>query len=126
MKQEYINKYFETHDNVSRKRIAKVQQYDALLQRFGEEMSYETFLELMSIKIEQFETYENKYRSKQAKKICAHLPEDEQGAEARKYIKRLYKWFDVTLTKEEVDAFYKLNIKNGDMRRRYIRYAKES
>ena len=95
--------------------------------RFKETLSYEEFKELINLKeIGDVEARENKYRSKKAKEATAHLPDDEQGIEAKKYIKRLYKWFDVILTKAEVDSFYKLNIANGDMHRRYIRYVKES
>lgn len=125
----YLKRFKDEYPDsrISDKRVLKIAEYESMKLRFKETLSYEEFKELINLKeIGYVEARENKYRSKKAKEATAHLPDDEQGTEAKKYIKRLYKWFDVILTKAEVDSFYKLNIANGDMHRRYIRYVKES
>ena len=125
----YLKAYKAEHPDsrISDKRILKIAEYESMKLHFGEELSYEEFQELVSLKeIGELEFKENRYRSKKAKEATAHLPDDEQGVEVKKYIKRLYKWFDVILTKAEVDSFYELNIANGDMRRRYLKYVHEA
>ena len=125
----YLKRYKDEHQGtrISDKRVLKIAEYESMKLRFKETLSYEEFKELINLKeIGYVEARENKYRSKKAKEATAHLPDDEQGTEAKKYIKRLYKWFDVILTKAEVDSFYKLNIANGDMRRRYLKYVHEA
>ena len=125
----YLKRFKDEYPDsrISDKRVLKIAEYESMKLRFKETLSYEEFKKLINLKkIGDVEARENKYRSKKAKEATAHLPDDEQGTEAKKYIKRLYKWFDVILTKAEVDSFYKLNIANGDMHRRYIRYVKES
>lgn len=125
----YLKAYKADHPDVriSDKRILKIVEYESMKSHFGEELTYKEFCELASLKaISDVEFKENHYRSKKAKEATAHLPDDEQGVEAKKYIKRLYKWFDVILTKAEVDSFYKLKIANGDMRRHYLKYVHEA
>lgn len=125
----YLKAYKAEHPDVriSDKRILKIVEYESMKLHFKEELTYKEFCELASLKaIGDVEFKENHYRSKKAKEATAHLPDDEQGVEAKKYIKRLYKWFDVILTKAEVDSFYKLNIANGDMRRHYLKYVHEA
>ena len=125
----YLKAYKAEHPDsrISDKRILKITEYESMKLHFGEKLTYEEFQELASLKeIGELEFRENHYRSKKAKEATKHLPDDEQGIETTKYVKRLYKWFDIILTKAEVDSFYKLNIANGDMHRRYIRYVKES
>lgn len=125
----YLKAYKAEHPDarIPSERIFKIAEYESMKLHFEEEFTYEEFRELISLKkIGNIEAKENHYRSKKAKEATAHLPDDEQGIEARKYIKRLYKWFDVILTKAEVDSFYKLNIANGDMRRHYLRYVHEA
>lgn len=125
----YLKAYKAEHPDarIPSKRVLKIAEYESMKLHFEEEFTYEEFKELIGLKeIGDVEAKENHYRSKKAKEATAHLPDDEQGVEAKKYIKRLYKWFDVILTKAEVDSFYKLNIANGDMRRHYLKYVHEA
>lgn len=125
----YLMTYKAQHPDsrISAQRILKITEYERMKFGFGEFLNYDEFCELASLKsIGDIEFKENQYRSKKAKEATAHLPNDEQADEVKKYVKRLYKWFDVILTKAEVDDFYKLNIANGDMRRRYLKYAHEA
>ena len=125
----YLKRFKDEYPDsrISDKRVLKIAEYESMKLHFGEELSYEEFQELACLKeIGDVEFKENSYRSKKAKEATKHLPDDEQGVEAKKYIKRLYKWFDVILTKAEVDSFYKLNIANGDMKRHYLKYVHEA
>ena len=60
----------------------------------------------------------------EAKEICSFLPDNEQTKMCKRYVKRLYKWFDVIITKEQIIAMSKLSITNGDMHRNYLKYVK--
>ena len=125
----YLKRFKDEYPDsrISDKRVLKIAEYESMKLHFGEELSYEEFQELACLKeIGDVEFKENSYRSKKAKEATKHLPDDEQGIEAKKYIKRLYKWFDVILTKAEVDSFYKFNVANGDMRRHYLKYVHEA
>lgn len=125
----YLKRFKDEYPDsrISDKRVLKIAEYENMKLHFEETFTYEEFRELACLKeIGDVEFKENSYRSKKAKEATKHLPDDEQGIEAKKYIKRLYKWFDVILTKAEVDSFYKLNVANGDMRRRYLKYVHEA
>ena len=125
----YLMIYKAQHPDrrISVQRILKITEYENIKFSFGELLNYDEFCELAGLKsIGDIEFKENQYRLKKAKEATAHLPDDEQAAEVKKYVKRLYKWFDVILTKAEVDSLYKLNIANGDMRRRYLKYVHEA
>ena len=124
----YIEKYKnENHyAKLNQKKMMAINAFVEVKEKFNEQICYEEFSELMAKSPNQIEFYESKYRGMKAKEVCSFLPDNEQTKMCKRYVKRLYKWFDVILTKTEVDSFYKLNIANGDMHRRYIRYVKES
>ena len=122
----YIEKYKNEnpYSKLNPKKMMAINAFVEAKEKFNETICYEEFLKLMGKSPNQIEFYESKYRGMKAKEVCSFLPDNEQTKMCKRYVKRLYKWFDVIITKEQIIAMSKLSITNGDMHRNYLKYVK--
>ena len=125
-----ISSYIEKYKNekpgskLNPKKMMAISAFVEAKEKFNEQVCYEEFSELMAKSPNQIEFHESKYRGMKAKEVCRFLPDNEQGKTCKRYVRRLYKWFDVIITKEQIIAMSKLSITNGDMHRNYLKYVK--
>lgn len=122
----YIERYRKEKpgSKLSPKKITAITNFAQAKERFNEQICYEEFFELMAKSPNEIEFHESKYRGIKAKEACRFLSDDEQSKMCKRYVKRLYKWFDIIINKEQIVAMSKLSITNGDMHRNYLKYVK--